>query len=284
MAKIILSEEEKSAILRSVEFISNIYHERLPDNSEISRELKSYLKLSQTPCKLLSIDDTTDILKRFYKKAEENRDFVSDIFEWLISKSDFGVCKKAKKINEKYYKDSELLDKETNVKIKKQKKNNLFEEKDAKIARLISPFEEEWDLVFDYFGENIIDTELFLMLLDDIPRFLHSSYTLIDEQPTEQQTSHNHNQNSICKAKDISNVVDFNFSSETLRRELKDELRQEFIAEMRRELKEKLRQELKEEISKEIKELVSKEVNETLHKHLKDFATNNFNETLYKDL
>ena len=125
---------------------------------------------------------------------------------------------------------------------------------------------------------------MFLMTLDDIPSFLSSSYTLIDEQPAEQQTSHNHNQNSIRKAKDISNVVDFNFSSETLRRELTDELRQEFIAEMRRELKEKLRQELKEEISKEIKELVSKEVNETLHKYLKDFATNNFNETLYKDL
>ena len=53
--KIILSEEEKSAILRAVECVVRIYHDRLPDLCEISRELKTYLKLPQTEFELCNV-------------------------------------------------------------------------------------------------------------------------------------------------------------------------------------------------------------------------------------
>ena len=280
--KITLTKEEKMAILKVMIDISNHYKERLPNAYKKIQEIETIFRLPNgiSAADKLARSAAIDIVKRFYKKAKVNKDYISHILEHLLATSDFGVCKKVKKIYEKYDKDLDLLDKETNAKIKEQKQISLYTEYEAKIVPLIAPFEREWDYIFNILGENIIDSELFLLDIDIYHYIgLESGWTLIDDKTIEPQKFYNQDQITPHKTKNISSTP--GSSTEALRKELKDELRKDIIEEMRRELKEEILREMKDEIRQELKDSARKELKTELRQ---DLITNNIHDIFFKDL
>lgn len=245
-----LRNSEKLAIIKVMVEISNHYQTRLTNSYKIIQDIESFLKISDgiSMSNSLSISDAIVIVKNLYTKSN-GKYLINILLKDLISTSDFGVCKKAKRLE-----------------MRALCENWDYNKRFAKVDLLIEPFKKEWNFVFNLLGENILerfDLSTYLLSLRTYSPFLRLGFNwnIIEEREIDSDKSHSRN------------IAD---SKENLRREIKAGLYEELKAEMLREMTDEMRKALEDKIREEIK-------NE-LQSGMKNFTLDNFNETLYKDL
>ena len=242
-----LRNSEKLAIIKVMVEISNHYQTRLTNSYKIIQDIESFLKISDgiSMSNSLSISDAIVIVKNLYKKSN-GKYLINILLKDLISTSDFGVCKKAKRLTMRAL--SEDWD---------------YNKRFAKVDLLIEPFKKEWDFVFNLLGENILerfDLSTYLLSLGTYSPLLRLEFNwnIIEEREIDSDKSHSRN------------IADS-----------KENLRKDIIEEMRRELKEEILREMKDEIRQELKESARKELKTELQQ---DLITNNIHDIFFKDL